>query len=91
MPVPMMQERKKFIADQLNDYIKARKEMGTAANKDELFAGAAGPEEEKEERELHGNLCSMAWKPHGGCKLACSTALLQPIPVFLFASSACSS
>mmetsp|Transcript_20025 Transcript_20025/g.50810 ORF Transcript_20025/g.50810 Transcript_20025/m.50810 type:complete len:287 (-) Transcript_20025:535-1395(-) len=50
MPVPMLQERKKAFADQLNTYIQQRKEIGTGAVKDELFAGAVKPQEENIEQ-----------------------------------------
>lgn len=46
MPVPMLQDRKKVLADQLNTYIQQRKEIGVGAQKDELFAGGIQPQEE---------------------------------------------
>lgn len=51
MPVPMLQDRKKVLADQLNTYIQQRKEIGVGAQKDELFAGGIQPQEETIERK----------------------------------------
>lgn len=50
MPAAVLAERKKAIADELNDLISKKKELGAGASKDELFAGAAVAEEEKLER-----------------------------------------
>jgi hypothetical protein len=59
MPVPMLQERKKALADQLNTYIQQRKEIGSGAVKDELFAGAVKQQEEDIERG-----CMVSWRMH---------------------------
>mmetsp|Transcript_12347 Transcript_12347/g.21861 ORF Transcript_12347/g.21861 Transcript_12347/m.21861 type:complete len:288 (+) Transcript_12347:231-1094(+) len=46
MPAPLLAERKKTIADELNTYINKKKEIGLLATKDELFTGAIPQAEE---------------------------------------------
>jgi hypothetical protein len=46
MPAPLLAERKKALADELNDFIKKKKEIGAFAERSELLEGATGPPQE---------------------------------------------
>ncbi len=56
MPAALLAQRKKALADQLNALIQRKKELGQAATKDELLAGAAVHQEANLEGE--GCCCS---------------------------------
>jgi SNARE protein len=46
MPAPILAERKKALADELNELIKRKKEIGAFAERSELLEGATGPPQE---------------------------------------------
>lgn len=50
MPAELLSQRKKVLADALNTLIQRKKEVGQAATKDELFAGAVEKQEENLEQ-----------------------------------------
>jgi hypothetical protein len=58
MPPDILSDRKKVLADQLNKFISQKKEVTTAIQKEDLFAGAVHPEEEELEREWKAGLVS---------------------------------
>jgi hypothetical protein len=43
MPEALLAQRKKALANELNDLIRIKKELGVFAERNELFEGAAGP------------------------------------------------
>jgi SNARE protein len=51
MPAPILAERKKELADGLNELISRKKDITNAVQKEDLFAGAAQPEETNVEGE----------------------------------------
>lgn len=56
MPPSVLGDRKKALANELNQFISMKKEVGQDLNKDELFAGAVAQQEENHDGgcKFHG-------------------------------------
>lgn len=51
MPAEILRERKGALAQQINEMLQKKKDISANANRDDLFAGAAAPEEQNIESE----------------------------------------